>query len=151
MASNGGRRWPRDTKVKHLAEVPLFESCSKSDLVRIAALADELDVPAGRVLMRQGEYGHECFVILEGKAKVSFRGRRGTTTLGPGECFGEMALLQPRGKRSATVTAETDMDLLVLGSREFSSMVERVPSVGRKVMAAVADRVRQAERGQTAH
>src|SRR6185436_2827826 len=125
MASNGGRRWPRDTKVKHLADVPLFESCSKADLVRIAALADELDVPAGRVLMRQGEYGHECFVILEGKAKVSFRGRGGTT-LGPGECFGEMALLQPRGKRSATVTAETDMDLLVLGSREFSSMVERV-------------------------
>ena len=60
-----------------------------------------------------------------------------------------MALLQPRGKRSATVTAETDMDLLVLGSREFSSMVEKVPSVGRKVMAAVADRVRDAERGQT--
>ena len=150
MASNGGRRWPRDTKVKHLADVPLFESCSKADLVRIAALADELDVPAGRVLMRQGEYGHECFVILEGKAKVTFRGRRGTT-LGPGACFGEMALLQPRGKRSATVTAETDMDLLVLGSREFASMVERVPSVGRKVMAAVADRVREAERGQTAH
>jgi CRP/FNR family transcriptional regulator, cyclic AMP receptor protein len=150
MASKRRRRWSRDAKVKHLAEVPLFEACSKADLVRVAALADELDVPEGRVLMRQGEYGHECFVILEGKARVSFRGRRGTT-IGPGECFGEMALLQPRGKRSATVTAESDMDLLVLGSREFSSMIEKVPSVGRKVMAAVADRVRDAERGQKAH
>ena len=72
MASKRRRRWSRDAKVKHLAEVPLFEACSKADLVRIAALADELDVPEGRVLMRQGEYGHECFVILEGKARVSF-------------------------------------------------------------------------------
>ena len=79
MASKRRRRWSRDAKVKHLAEVPLFEACSKADLARIAALADELDVPAGRVLMRQGEFGHECFVILEGKARVSFRGRRGTT------------------------------------------------------------------------
>ena len=150
MASKRGRRWSRDAKVKHLAEVPLFDACSKSELTRIASLADELDVPSGRVLMRQGEYGHECFVILDGTARVSFRGRR-AAKLGPGDCFGEMALLQPRGKRSATVTAETDMDVLVLGSREFSSMVEKVPSVGRKVMAAVADRVREAERGQTAH
>lgn len=150
MASKRGRRWSRNAKVKHLAQVPLFDACSKTDLARIASLADELDVPAGRVLMRQGEFGHECFVILDGEARVSFRGRR-ATKLGPGACFGEMALLQPRGKRSATVTAETDMDVLVLGSREFSSMIEKVPSVGRKVMTAVADRVRAAERGQTAH
>jgi CRP-like cAMP-binding protein len=150
MASRRRRRWSRDAKVKHLADVPLFEGCTKADLARIASLADELDVPAGRVLMRQGEYGHECFVILDGRARVSFRGRR-AVTLRPGDSFGEMALLQPRGKRSATVTAETDMDLLVLGSREFSTMLEEVPPVARKVMAAVAERVRQAERGQTAH
>jgi CRP-like cAMP-binding protein len=150
MAAKRRRRWSRDAKVKHLADVPLFEACSKTDLARIAALADELDVPAGRVLMRQGEYGHECFVILDGKARVSFRGRR-AVMLGPGDSFGEMALLQPRGRRSATVTADTDMDLLVLGSREFATMMEQVPSVARKVMAAVADRVRAAERGQTAH
>jgi CRP-like cAMP-binding protein len=144
------RRWSRNAKVNHLAQVPLFEACSKTDLARIASLADELDVPAGRVLMRQGEFGHECFVILDGEARVSFRGRRGAT-LGPGDCCGEMALLQPRGKRSATVTAETEMDVLVLGSREFASMIEKGPSVGRMVMTAVADRVREAERGQTAH
>jgi CRP-like cAMP-binding protein len=62
-----------------------------------------------------------------------------------------MALLQPRGKRSATVTAETDMNLLVLGSRQFSALIDKVPSVAKKVLAAVAERVREAERGQAAH
>jgi CRP/FNR family transcriptional regulator, cyclic AMP receptor protein len=143
-------RWTRDEKLKRLAKVPLFAECTKSDLSRIAALADEVEVPAGRVLMRQGEFGHECFVVLDGKAEVSFR-RDGKTTLGPGACFGEMALLQPRGKRSATVTAKTDMDLLVLGAREFTALIDDFPSVARKVLAAVADRVRAAERGQTAH
>ena len=70
--------------------------------------------------------------------------------MGPGECFGEMALLDP-APRSATVTAETDMGLLVLSSREFATLIDDVPSVGRKVIAAVAERVRDAERGQTAH
>lgn len=82
MASKRGNRWSRNAKVKRLAQVPLFDACSKTDLARIAALADELDVPAGRVLMRQGEFGHECFVILDGEARVSFRGRR-ATKVGP--------------------------------------------------------------------
>ncbi len=138
-------------KLKRLARVPLFSACTKTHLRQIASLADEVDEPAGRVLMRQGEFGHECFVILAGKARVSFRGRKVGVMLGPGDCFGEMALLQPRGKRNATVTAETDMDLLVLGSREFTSLVEQVPSVGTQVLAAVAERVRDAERGKTAH
>jgi CRP/FNR family transcriptional regulator, cyclic AMP receptor protein len=150
MARDRRVRWTRDEKLKRLAKVQLFSECTKRDLARIASLADEVEVPAGRVLMRQGEFGHECFVILDGKAEVSFR-RGEKTTLGPGACFGEMALLQPRGKRSATVTAKTDMDLLVLGAREFSALTDEVPSVARKVLAAVADRVREAERGRTAH
>ena len=122
-----------------------------SGIPDLDAVADEVEVPAGHVLMRQGDFGHECFVILNGKAKVSFRGKRGAKMLGPGDCFGEMALLQPRGKRSATVTAETDMNLLVLGSRQFSALIDKVPSVAKKVLAAVAERVREAERGQAAH
>jgi CRP-like cAMP-binding protein len=151
MARDRRVRWTRDAKLKRLAKVPLFSECTKGDLVRIASLADEVEVPAGRVLMRQGEFGHEGFVILSGKAKVSFRGKSGTKTLGVGDAFGEMALLQPRGKRSATVTAQTDMDLLVLTSRQFASLLEKMPSVARSVLAAVADRVREAEKGQTPH
>ena len=143
-------RWTRDAKLKRLAKVQLFSSCTKADLRRIAALADELDVPAGHVLMRKGEPAHEAFVVLDGNATVSLRGGR-NARLGPGDCFGEMALLQPGCKRSATVTARTDMDLLVLGSREFSALIEQVPSVAKRVLAAVADRLRQAEPAQAAH
>ncbi|MGH2951930.1 MAG: Crp/Fnr family transcriptional regulator [Solirubrobacterales bacterium] len=140
---------PKDTKLKRLAKVPLFATCSKRDLNRIAALADEVDVPAGRVLMKQGEPGRECFVIMSGSAKVSVRGRR-STMLGPGDCFGEMALLH-RAPRSATVTAESDSHLLVLGSRDFSDLIDDVPTVARNVLVAVAERLRVAEQAQPHH
>ncbi|MGH2953278.1 MAG: cyclic nucleotide-binding domain-containing protein [Solirubrobacterales bacterium] len=143
------RPTPKDTKLKRLAKVPLFGACSKRDLERIASLADEIDVPAGRVLIRQGDPGRECFVIMSGKAKVSIRGKR-TRMLGPGDCFGELALLD-RAPRSATVTAESDSHLLVLGSRDFSALIDSVPAVGRKVLAAIAERLREAERAQPHH
>jgi CRP-like cAMP-binding protein len=137
-------RFSRDAKVKRLAGVPLFSACSKTDLTKIAALADELEVPEGKVLMTQGDRAHECFVILAGKAKVSIRGKR-STTLGAGDCVGELALLDPGARRSATVTAQTDLDLLVLGAREFSSFLDEVPRVGRQVLSAAAERLRAAE------
>jgi CRP-like cAMP-binding protein len=99
--------------------------------------------------MRQGEVGREAFVIAEGRAKATIRGK-GSTRLGPGECFGEMALLH-EAPRSATVTAESDMRLFVLGARQFSTLIEDVPAVGRRVLAAVAQRVRDAERAQPHH
>ena len=143
------RRRAPDPKVERLSQVQLFSACSKRDLSRIAALAEEVEVPAGRVLMRQGDLGREAFVIADGMAKVTIRGKR-STKLGPGECFGEMALLHS-APRSATVTAESDMRLFVLGSREFSALIERVPVVGQRVMAALAERVREAERPQPHH
>jgi CRP-like cAMP-binding protein len=135
--------------VERLSEVQLFSSCTKRDLSRIAALVEEIDAPAGLVLMRQGDPGREAFVIADGRAKVTIRGRR-SIKLGPGDCFGEMALLH-RAPRSATVTAETDMRLFVLGSREFSHLIDTVPSVARQVLAALAERVRAAERAQPQH
>jgi CRP/FNR family transcriptional regulator, cyclic AMP receptor protein len=143
------RRRGGDPKVQRLAQVQLFSTCSKRDLARIAALTTEVEVPAGAVLMRQGDPGRECFVIEEGKAKATIRGKK-SRTLGPGECLGEMALLHS-APRSATVTAETDMRLLVLGSREFSTLLEDVPSVTLKVLAAVADRLRSTEGAQATH
>ncbi|HET8975455.1 MAG TPA: cyclic nucleotide-binding domain-containing protein [Solirubrobacterales bacterium] len=139
----------RDPKLDRLSQVQLFSECSKRDLSRIAGVAEEIDVPAGRVLIRQGSLGQEAFVIYEGRAKATIRGK-GSFRLGAGECFGEMALLHS-APRSATVTAETDMRLLVLGSREFSALIEDVPAVGRGVLAALAERVREAERAQPYH
>ena len=143
------RRRTGDPKVERLSQVQLFSACSKRDLSRIAVLAEEIEVPRGRVLMRQGDPGREAFVIAEGRAKATIRGKR-SAKLGPGECFGEMALLHS-APRSATVTAESDMQLFVLGSRQFSALIEEVPAVGRRVMAALAERVRDAERPQPYH
>jgi CRP/FNR family transcriptional regulator, cyclic AMP receptor protein len=138
-----------DPKVERLSQVQLFSACSKRDLSRIAVLAEEIEVPAGRVLVRQGDPGREAFVVSEGRAKATMRGK-GSAKLGPGECFGEMALLTS-APRSATVTAETDMRLFVLGSRQFSTLIEDVPVIGRRVLAALAERLREAERVQPYH
>jgi CRP/FNR family cyclic AMP-dependent transcriptional regulator len=143
MARGARGRRSKDAKVELLSNVPLFSTCSKRDLRRIAALVDEIDVPGGKVLIRQGEPGWECFVIADGEAKATVRGS-GTTPLGPGDVVGEMALLD-QGPRSATVTAKTDMHLLVLSSRNFSTLIDDVPLVARRVMAALARRLREAE------
>ena len=142
-------RWRGIPKIQRLSEVQLFSTCNRRELAQIAALTVEVDVPAGRVLMRQGEPAHECFVIEAGTARASIRGRK-SSKLGPGECFGEMALIDS-APRSATVTAETDMSVLVLSSREFSTLIDDVPSVARKVLAVVAERLRAAERPQPHH
>jgi CRP/FNR family transcriptional regulator, cyclic AMP receptor protein len=135
--------------VELLADVRLFSTCNKRELGRIASLADEVDAPRGKVIVRQGDPGRECFVITDGRARATIRGK-GSTVLGPGSFFGEMSLLD-QGPRSATVTAETDMHLLVLGSREFSSLVNEVPTVAVRMMRGLAERLREAERPQPQH
>jgi CRP/FNR family cyclic AMP-dependent transcriptional regulator len=138
------RRKGRDAKVELLRGVSLFSACSGRELTRIASLADEIAVPEGRVLIHQGRPGREFFVIVEGKAKVSARGKK-ATTIGPGAGFGEMSLLD-QGPRSATVTAQSDMYLLVLDSRSFFSLIEEVPSVAQKIFRVMAARLRKADR-----
>jgi CRP/FNR family transcriptional regulator, cyclic AMP receptor protein len=146
-----GHRSRRDRKSKAelLGNVRLFRTCTKRELARIASLVDEVDAPKGKVIVREGDPGRECFVITDGKAKATIRGK-GSATLGPGSFFGEMSLLD-QGPRSATITAETDMHLLVLGSREFSSLVNEVPTVAVRMMRGLAERLRGAERRQPHH
>jgi CRP/FNR family transcriptional regulator, cyclic AMP receptor protein len=134
--------------VELLGNVRLFSTCNKRELARIASLVDEVDAPKGKVIVREGAPGRECFVIADGQARATIRGK-GTFLLRPGSFFGEMSLLD-QGPRSATVTAETDMHLLVLGSREFSSLVNEVPTVAVRMMRGIAERLREAE-GRQAH
>lgn len=143
------RRATRDAKLELLSGVSLFSTCSRRDLARIASLTDQIEVPAGKVLTRQGQPGRECFVIVDGKAQATIRGK-GRARLGPGSFFGEMSLLD-HGPRSATVTAESDMRLLVLDSRSFSTLLEDVPLVARRVLRVMAERLREAERAQPEH
>lgn len=138
------RRRSQDAKVELLRGVPLFSSCSKRELSRIASLADQIEVPEGKELTREGDQGSEFFVVVEGRARVVVRDRGRITPLGPGASFGELSLLD-QGPRSATVEAETDMQLLVLNTRSFSSLLAEVPSVARKLLAAMAARLRVAE------
>jgi CRP/FNR family transcriptional regulator, cyclic AMP receptor protein len=133
-----------DKKLELLGKVPLLAGCTKGELRRIASLADEVDVAEGKVLTRQGEPGHECFVIVDGRATASMRGRP-SSRMGPGSFFGEISLLDG-GPRSATVTADTDMRLLVLSSRGFASLLREMPTVGPRIMRGLAARLREAER-----
>ncbi len=143
--SERGRR-STGAKVELLRNVALFAECTDQDLRRIAGLVDEMDVRDRTVLMRQGEPGQECFVIAEGKAKATVSGS-GSAWLEPGDVVGEMSLLD-QGPRSATVTAWTDMHLLVLTAGSFSALIEEFPPVGRRIMTALAGRVREAEARQ---
>ena len=98
---------------------------------------------AGKVLVTEGETGHEFFVILDGMARVSRQGRR-VNTLGPGAAFGELALLD-KAPRNATVVADSDMELVVLGQREFAGIIDEVPGFARKLLAGMAKRLREAD------
>lgn len=129
----------RDKKVELIKGVPLFSRCSKKELQEVAALADEIDLPEGRVLTREGDTGHEFFVILEGTAEVRHGGRK-VRTLGPGDFLGEIALLTQL-PRTATVTATTALDVLVITAREFRSLLAHAPKVQTKVLEALAERL----------
>jgi CRP-like cAMP-binding protein len=130
----------KSRKVEILREVALFRLCTPKELADIAGLVDELSVEQGAVLTKEGTPGQECFVIVNGTAEVSVRGRA-VATLGPGECVGEMALLDT-ASRTATVTAATDMELLAIEPRAFSDLLDRHPSVAKRLLAVLARRFR---------
>ena len=125
----------------HLADVPLFSSCSKRDLQKIARAADELTVEEEREIVTQGATGREAFVVVDGRVTVKRNGRR-VTSLGPGACFGELALLDG-GPRTASVVTETPTTLLVIGQREFAGLLDEVPGLAHKILTALAARVRE--------
>lgn len=125
----------------HLASVPLFSSCAKKDLRLIARRAENVRVAKGRELVKEGQPGHEFFVIVDGKASVYRKGKK-VATLGPGDFFGELALLD-RAPRNATVKADSDMELFVLGQREFSGLLDEVPTLAHKLLKGLARRLRE--------
>lgn len=131
---------PKDPKLELLRSVALFAQLRGRELERVAQLADEIDVPAGKVLMRQGETGAEAFVVVEGRLRVERNGRS-IAERGPGQVVGEMALLS-EGPRTATVTALETSRLLVIGHREFHALLDEQPSVRMAVLDELAGRIR---------
>ena len=126
-----------------LGDIWLFSSCSASQLRTIRRQVEEIAIPVGRVLVEEGTIGREFFFIVEGTATVRQGGRK-VATLGPGQYFGELSLLD-RKPRSATVSADTDMVLLVLDQRRFNGLLDEMPTLSHKLLSAMAERIRSAD------
>jgi CRP/FNR family transcriptional regulator, cyclic AMP receptor protein len=133
----------RNAQIELLRKVWLFERCSKKELEAIARVATPLDLPAGKVLTKQGQRGTEFFVIVSGKAKAA-RQRVAIGTLGPGSFVGEMSLLEDL-PRVATVTTTEPTTVLVIHARDFNRVVTDMPSVDRKMLVVLARRLRDLE------
>ena len=133
----------RDQFIEHLAQVPLFSALSRKELALVARRAEDVVVPAGKVLVSEGETGQQFFVIMSGTASLTRRGNK-IATLGPGDSFGELALLD-KHPRTATAVADTPMELVVLGQREFAGLIDEAPGFARKLLAAMAGRLRAAD------
>ena len=133
------RLFNQDTKVQALKRAPLFEGLSRKELVLLARVTEDLEVPAGKVLCKEGETGQEFFVIVEGEIDVTSKGKRVATRVG-GDFVGEIALLE-NTQRTATVTAQTPLRLFVLTRQDFRRLVSDHRSIEQKVMQALARRL----------
>ena len=132
-------RLHRDAKIDLLKDVPLFASCSKSELQQIASLADELDLGEGATLIREGERGREFIVVAEGTVSVTRNGQH-IRDLGAGAFIGEIALVADV-PRTATVTATSPVRLLVVTDRGFRGLLEQMPSIATKVLQSLGERL----------
>jgi CRP/FNR family cyclic AMP-dependent transcriptional regulator len=133
------RLFNQDTKVKALKQTPLFEDLSRRELVQLARVSDDVEVSAGQVLCKEGDIGHEFFVIIDGEVDITRKGKK-VATRGAGSFVGEIALLE-QVPRMATVKAKTPLRFFVLTERDFRHLVDANPSVERKVLRALARRV----------
>lgn len=129
----------RDAWLDHLAQVPLFSACDKKQLQQVASASTEVSVDAGKVLVREGDVGHECFVIVTGEATVT-RGGQTVASIGSGSVVGELAPLTG-APRTATVTAATPMEILVIGQGEFNGLLEEVPGLAVTLLRSIASRL----------
>jgi len=129
----------KDRKATLLGDVPLFADCSRRELRAVADAVDEVVVPAGTLLTKEGSSGREFVVIVEGAAEVMRRGRK-VNELGAGDFLGEIALVS-RGPRTATVRTTQVTHALVMTARDFRALLRRTPSMQWKVMRALADRL----------
>jgi CRP-like cAMP-binding protein len=130
--------------LEHLRNIPLFSACSNKDLEKIAKAGDEVVMPAGSLIVDQGQTGREAFVIISGTAIVKRNGKK-INNLGPGSVVGELSLLD-HGPRTATVVAESDVTLFVISQRHFLGVIDDVPALAHKLLASLAGRIRDLDR-----
>ena len=129
----------KNEKVELLRGVPLFAECTRAELVEVAISADERHAQEGATLTEEGARGREFFVLVDGGAVVRRAGRK-LAELGPGDWFGEIAIMTYK-PRTATVTAASPVHLLVIGDAAFRRVVETTPRIALKVLRSVAQRL----------
>lgn len=132
-----------DPKLDLLHSIPLFSRLGRREIERLGQLFDEIDVPAGQVLMRQGDRGSEMFVVASGRVRVDRDGQV-LAERGPGSVVGEIALLS-EGPRTASVTTVDPARLFVIAHREFHSLMDEMPSIRLAVLDELAHRLRVLE------
>jgi CRP/FNR family transcriptional regulator, cyclic AMP receptor protein len=127
-----------------LAAVPLFEGLSRRHLKRLAGVADVGDFMAEHTIVREGEPGDAFYVVLAGQAKVTSNGKLVNRVL-PGDYFGEISLLDG-DVRTATVTTETPMSLLILQRQRFMKLLREEPDMAMNLLSGLARQVRRTTR-----
>jgi CRP-like cAMP-binding protein len=134
----------KKTPLQYLAQVPLFSACSTRDLGKIAKAADRINMVAGTTIITQGTAGKQAFVLLSGSATVKRNGKK-IATVQAGAIVGELSLLD-RGSRTATVVCDTDCELPVVDARHLFAVIDEVPAMAHKLLAALATRIRDLDR-----
>lgn len=134
----------KQAHLDHLRSISLFDGCSTRALQKVARAGDEIIVPAGSLIVDQGQTGKEAFVLLEGRATVRRNGKK-VTELEPGAMIGELSLLD-HGPRTASVTADVDCRVFVLEQRRFLAVIDEVPALAHRLLAALAGRIRELDR-----
>jgi CRP-like cAMP-binding protein len=129
-----------------LKSVPLFAGLSGHDLNQVARWADEVELPEGRELAKEGEFAYEFFVLLEGTVEVSKKGTK-VRDMGPGEFFGEIGLVDEEARRTATVTTTSPVRAVVMTRRDFLEMEREFPEVAAQVQEAIKQRPHGHEHG----
>ena len=127
--------------LRRLKIVPLFQGLAKKDLEQLSRWADEVEVREGEALARQGTFAHEFFIIEEGTADVTRDGGY-VATLGPGDFFGEIGLIESE-RRTATVVATSPMRLIVMTGWDFKAMQDTMPHVAHEIQKSIEERLRR--------
>ena len=128
-----------DAKVERLGRTRLFSGLKKKELAELAKVTEDVEFSAGKVLCHEGEFGREFFVIISGEAEVT-KGGEPVRTLGEGSFFGEIALVEVR-RRTATVTATSDLRFFVLTNRAFWGLLDSNSDIQREVLRCMAARL----------
>ena len=122
-----------------LAGIPIFSECTRKELKAISKLVTPVNIPAGKVLVKEGDPGREFMIIVSGTATVKRNGRK-IATLGAGDFFGELAVLAGV-PRTATVIADVDMTIEAMNRQEFSSLLDESPAMAKKILLGAVKRM----------